>query len=115
MDTLPLREVIAGEKKGGWGRSIRGANQVLSKYMKNGDTKDLGLQLSAHLELVHIARSMQAANIPAIDSEENVGMMADRLKKAGVELPEAVQVALVYRKMSILRKSLSEDASDTNA
>ena len=57
--SCPLESIMMYEKKGGWGRSVRGAEKAVAKFMANEATKADGMDLSQHLEYVQACRSLQ--------------------------------------------------------
>jgi hypothetical protein len=93
---LPLDEIMLFERKGGWGRSIRGAEKAVGKLMANEATKADGMDLSQHLEYVHACRSLQPALLKTL-SPERLEAVIKLLSRGGVNLATPVLLGLASK------------------
>ena len=102
---LPLARIIEHEPHGGWGRSFVGLERYRKRLMKHEENASMVYEVSLHLQLAHIARSLQAERVGELANEQLTEAIA-RLKKAAVELPACLQSSLLTRRVIASRTSL---------
>ena len=107
MNELPLKDIMAGEPRGGWGRSILGADRLLRSLDQQGLTS-LATTLRSHMDLVRQTRALQPKMILSRTDNE-VGTNIEKLIAAGVEIPDEVHCAMLNRRAKALRASLLDD------
>ena len=98
MKSMPLSEVMLGDRQGGWGRSIKGAERLIAKLMRNDDTRSQANSLRAYVDLVlNLAKCLWPERIFKV-SETLLERAVTDMKKHGCDLPAQVQSLLVHRK-----------------
>lgn len=113
-DKLPLTEIMQYERKGGWGRSIRGAEKAVAKLLSKDDTKNYAIELSLHLDLVACARMLQPANLASCLGDR-LKPALETLQKAKVQLHTTTQVNLARKAAEKLCSDLRQrGAQDVN-
>ena len=102
---LPLMKVLAGEPKGGWGRTIAGVVKMKRFLMRSPETMAEASGLQAHLDVVCICRQLQPANVASL-ADDAIVAAVQALEKVNIELPEAAQHGLLHRRCVNLRRCL---------
>lgn len=105
---LPLELIMAGEKQGGWGRSMRGAELACQKFQKSPDCAHMRLDLQAHLSLASKARKLQAQNIMAL-SDDELTEIIDAMLKARATFHRSTNFLLVQRRAQKLTQGMLQD------
>ena len=79
MRLLPLDQVMEFEKKGGWGRHIRGAEQAVKRLATNEATMSMSLALQEYIDDVLLARKLQKETIFTLDEVKVDAIIAKML------------------------------------
>jgi hypothetical protein len=95
---LPLADAMIGEPKGGWGRSVRGAERVRCSLAQNADTMADASALQHHLDLFALARTLQPTNVMSLDDGQ-LSIARPFLQKVGVVAPTCFQCAVSTRRV----------------
>ena len=98
---LPVREIMFKERKGGWGRSIRGAESAVERLLKEGFPKQ-SVQLDAHVKLCVHARKLQPANLKAatkLDQLDEIMEAVRKLKKHQATFHGETMLLLLKQRM----------------
>ena len=107
MRILPLTKVILGEPKGGWGRSIRGAERCEASFRKQPDHINLANELSRYLEAVVLARALQPDKLSGVD-DAKMRIALTNFKKMNFEIPPSLQGAFLARRVSQFRRRIQD-------
>jgi len=95
---LPLAAVATEERKGGWGRSIRGAKATAKKLAKKAATQKWGMILTNYLELVDYAQMLQPAMLQSVD-RNRLHVILKAMLKAQVVFPKSLHFLLVQKEL----------------
>lgn len=111
---LPLDQIMWKEKKGGWGRSIRGAETAVQKLNKTMEFAHYALDLQAQLDLVAKARKLQAHAISGLQGDALEEILR-ALQKANVDLHTDTTHLLLQRRaqrlVEVIGKNTADDAN----
>lgn len=107
---VPIGEVMLAEKKGGWGRSIRGIEYTISKLNRTEGTSHLAMQLQAHLDLVTCARMLQPTQITSLIPSK-LKEVLDKLTRAGIKLEPPTQLLLLKKVVADVVQGCAEPES----
>lgn len=93
---LPLDAIMQYEKKGGWGRSIKGAHKAVEKLSRSQETQCDAMELSRHIDLALNARALQPSNLASVMPDKLKSILTS-LMQAKVTIHGSVQMNLVKK------------------
>lgn len=108
---LPLHQVMLGERKGGWGRSIQGVVKAVSRLNKGDDQKAYANELQGYLELLEYCKKLWPDAIMDL-TDEMLEVIISAFEKNQVEFADPVQMLLIQRRALNLM-SAGKVANDT--
>lgn len=106
ISRLPLAEMMSTEKKGGWGRTVKGAEKAVANLMKHDDHRQHAQKLQKHLDHANMALLLLPKKIVSLSDEKLVAITL-AFKTASIAIPASVQVSLVARRCSTLLGSIA--------
>ena len=104
---LPLVDLLHPETAGGWGRTVRSAEQLEKKLSRDPESIAEASKLRAHLSLVTTARSIQPAHIPSRTDAE-IEAAINTLLHADVVIPAVAIAALLARRAKTFARGCEE-------
>lgn len=102
---VPLEEVMKSEKKGGWGRHIKGVERTVDALAKQDENYDMILDLQEYVEDIHLARKLQADHITLL-TDEKFHAILKRLKNAKCKFGNTMQKRFLERNLVCFIKKL---------
>ncbi|CAK0844862.1 unnamed protein product, partial [Prorocentrum cordatum] len=96
LSRLPLTRMMAEDIKGGWGRTVGGAEKAMKRLASKDEHKVVGAKLQDHIDLANECLQLLPASLPTLPREK-VLRIAANLKAKGVAIAISTQISLTVK------------------